>query len=132
MKSWESALIGPDISLREALEIIDSAGTQLAVVVDGQRRLLGTVSDGDARRALLSGLGMDDLVSRVMHANPTTVLDTATPHEIQSTMRRTGLHQLPYYRAQRCICRRSHRRMDVRLRRVPGGLPFQSAAGIPA
>lgn len=95
MKSWESALIGPDISLREALEIIDSTGTQLAVVIDDHRRLLGTVSDGDARRALLSGLGMDDRVDRVMHANPTTVLATATAHEIQSAMRRTRLHQLP-------------------------------------
>jgi dTDP-glucose pyrophosphorylase/CBS domain-containing protein len=95
MKTWQSALIGPDISLREALEIIDSAGTQLAVVVDANRRLLGTVSDGDARRALLSGLSMNDRVSRAMHAGATTVSATATPHEIQSTMRRTGRHQIP-------------------------------------
>ncbi|MEN2427753.1 MULTISPECIES: nucleotidyltransferase family protein [Chromobacterium] len=95
MKSWQSALIGPDVSLREALEIIDSAGSQLAVVVDEHRRLLGTVSDGDARRALLSGLGMDDRVCRVMHAGATVVTSSSTPHEIQATMRRTGRHQLP-------------------------------------
>lgn len=95
MKSWQSALIGPQMSLRDALEVIDSAGTQLAVVVDDGYRLLGTVSDGDARRALLSGLSMDDRVARVMHTHPTTVSHTAAPHEIQAIMRRTGLHQLP-------------------------------------
>ncbi|AXE30454.1 alcohol dehydrogenase [Chromobacterium phragmitis] len=100
MKSWQSTLIGPDVSLREALEIIDSAGTQLAVVVDEHRRLLGTVSDGDARRALLSGLGMDDRVDRVMHAGATVVASSSTPHEIQATMRRTGRHQLPIVDAE--------------------------------
>ncbi|MBV8047220.1 MAG: nucleotidyltransferase family protein [Paludibacterium sp.] len=95
MKSWQAALVGPDVSLREALEIIDSAGTQLAMVVDANRRLLGTVSDGDARRALLGGLSMNDSVLRVMHAGATTVADSAAPSEILSTMRRTGRHQLP-------------------------------------
>jgi dTDP-glucose pyrophosphorylase/CBS domain-containing protein len=103
MKNWQSALVGPDISLREALEIIDSTGFQLAVVVDGQRRLLGTLSDGDARRALLSGLGMNDRVGRAMHSDPTTVTPSDTPLEVLSTMRRTGLHQLPIVDAERRI-----------------------------
>lgn len=103
MKSWQSTLIGPDVSLREALEIIDSAGTQLAVVVDEHRRLLGTVSDGDARRALLSGLGMDDRVGKVMHARATTVSASSTPQEILETMRRTGLHQLPIVDAENVV-----------------------------
>jgi dTDP-glucose pyrophosphorylase/CBS domain-containing protein len=103
MKSWKSALVGPDISLREALEIIDSTGSQLAVVVDAQRRLLGTLSDGDARRALLGGLNMNDRVSRAMHVDPTTVTPSDTPLEVLSTMRRTGLHQLPIINGEREI-----------------------------
>jgi len=99
MKSWQSALVGPDVSLREALEIVDSAGTQLAVVVDANRRLLGTVSDGDARRALLGGLGMGDSVLKVMHTGATTVAESASPQEILAAMRRTGRHQLPIVNA---------------------------------
>jgi dTDP-glucose pyrophosphorylase/CBS domain-containing protein len=95
MKSWESALIAPDTSLREALQVIDATGFQLAVVVDEQRRLLGTLSDGDVRRALLSGLGMSDRASRAMYSDPTRVTPADTPLEVLSTMRRTGLHQLP-------------------------------------
>jgi dTDP-glucose pyrophosphorylase len=103
MKSWQSALIGPDISLREALEIIDTVGSQIAIVVDAQRHLLGTLSDGDARRALLGGLDMNDRVSRAMHADPTTVSSLDTPYEVLSVMRRTGLHQLPLVDAQRKV-----------------------------
>jgi dTDP-glucose pyrophosphorylase len=95
MKNWQSALIGPDISLREALEVIDATGFQIAIVVDGRRRLLGTLSDGDARRALLGGLGMNDRVLRAMHADAVSVRRSDTPPEVLATMRRTGLHQLP-------------------------------------
>ena len=42
MKSWESTLIAPEITLREALETINRVGCQIALVVDGERRLLGT------------------------------------------------------------------------------------------
>ena len=34
MKSWEQALVGPETTLREALETIDRAGSQIALVVD--------------------------------------------------------------------------------------------------
>lgn len=95
MKSWESALVSPDVSLREALKVIDTVGTQLAVIVDANRRLIGTLSDGDARRALLNGVGMEDSVDRVMHTGATVVNSSTTPLEIQATMLRTGRHQLP-------------------------------------
>lgn len=101
MKKWESALIGPDVNLLKALEIIDSIGTRLALVVDKNRRLLGTVSDGDVRRALLAGVGMSDLVQQVMQTSPTTALDTSTPREILTQMRRTSLHQIPIVNANR-------------------------------
>ena len=71
MKRWERALVGPDTTLREALETIDKAACQIALVVDESRRLLGTLSDGDARRGLLKGLGLADKVTAAMHVGPT-------------------------------------------------------------
>jgi dTDP-glucose pyrophosphorylase len=103
MKNWQSATIAPDTSLREALRTIDATGFQMAMVLDRDGRLLGTLSDGDARRALLNGLGMDDAVSRAMYSAPTTVAPADTPSEVLSTMRRTGLHQLPVVDARRKV-----------------------------
>jgi dTDP-glucose pyrophosphorylase len=103
MKNWQSALVGPQTSLRETLEVIDATGFQLAIVVDAERRLLGTLSDGDARRALLGALEMNDPVARVMYGDPTVVSPSDTPLEVLSTMRRTGLHQLPILDAERKV-----------------------------
>jgi CBS domain-containing protein len=70
MKNWQKTLVGPEHTLHYALQAIDSAGCQIALVVDAERRLLGTLSDGDARRALLKGLTLADSVTSAMHRHP--------------------------------------------------------------
>lgn len=95
MKSWEKALIGPSTTVHSALETINQVGCQIALVVDQSRRLLGTVSDGDVRRALLQGKTLDSLVQEVMHPAPTTVRDEDSRHARLAKMRRSALHQLP-------------------------------------
>ena len=43
---------------------------RIAIVVDEERRLLGTLTDGDVRRALLRHQPLDIAVSQVMCATP--------------------------------------------------------------
>ncbi len=95
MKRWEQTLIGPETSLRDALATIDQGGCQIALVVDPQRRLLGTLSDGDARRGLLKGLALNDLASAAMHRTPTCARPGQDRPSILATMRQLGLHQIP-------------------------------------
>lgn len=95
MKPWESALISPDAPLLEAIAKIDAASTKLALVVDSDRRLLGTLSDGDVRRGMLAGMKLSDPVARYMFRTPTTVLQGEPRDAILSKMRQFVLHQIP-------------------------------------
>lgn len=95
MNAWESTLISPDTSLRDALSAIDRAGAQIALVVDERRRLLGTLSDGDVRRSLLRGRSLADKVAAVMHTQPKVANGQDDPAAILDLMRRMGLHQIP-------------------------------------
>src|SRR6185503_12051274 len=103
MKLWEQALVGPETTLRDALETIDRAGSQMVLVVDRDRVLLGTLSDGDARRGLLRGLGLADPVALAMHRQPTVATAGESRQSMLATMRRLGLHQLPIVDAQRRV-----------------------------
>jgi dTDP-glucose pyrophosphorylase/CBS domain-containing protein len=94
-RTWEHALIGPDVSLRDALAAIDRAACQVALIVDDERRLLGTLSDGDARRALLRGMSLTDRVAGVMHSDPIRARATDDREAILALMRQRGLHQIP-------------------------------------
>jgi dTDP-glucose pyrophosphorylase/CBS domain-containing protein len=53
----------PDATIRQAIQQIDLAGMKLVLVTDEQRRLLGTVSDGDIRRAILAGTSLESPVT---------------------------------------------------------------------
>ena len=64
-------IIKQEISLLEALERINSLYPSPLVlfVVDHQGRMVGTLTDGDSRRALIAGASVNDTVEKVMHRN---------------------------------------------------------------
>lgn len=95
MKRWEQTLIGPESTLREALERIDRCGCQMALVVDGSRKLLGILTDGDVRRALLKGISLADKVIEAMRANPNCALDGDDRATVLTMMRKLGVHHIP-------------------------------------
>ena len=57
-------------TITDAVKRLDSAALKLVVVVDDQRRLLGTISDGDVRRGLLRGVDLSGPVSEIMNRSP--------------------------------------------------------------
>ncbi|MFA5984401.1 MAG: nucleotidyltransferase family protein [Methylococcaceae bacterium] len=93
--NWQEVLIKPSSSLRDTIKAIDKAALQIAVVVDEADKLLGVVTDGDIRRALIRGLPLDCLVGEVMNQNPRTAgaLDSKT--KLISLMETHKLYQLP-------------------------------------
>ena len=64
-------LIRKDISLLEALKHINALAPEPLVlfVIDEENRMVGTLTDGDSRRALIAGASLTDTVERVMHRN---------------------------------------------------------------
>jgi dTDP-4-amino-4,6-dideoxygalactose transaminase len=91
----EKVLITPDTSVRDTLGAINESGLGIALVVDGERRLLGTVTDGDIRRAILRGTDLDVPVSNVMHADPATVGPSANMQQIREIFIESKLKQIP-------------------------------------
>jgi len=51
--------IGPSATIRQVMARIDEGAKGIAVVVDSDCRLLGTITDGDIRRAILAGKSLD-------------------------------------------------------------------------
>ena len=63
-------LVSSDAPIRDVIETIDRSQHKIALVVDQLRRLVGTVTDGDVRRAILAGLEMDVPAKRIMYRTP--------------------------------------------------------------
>ncbi|MBW3661980.1 MAG: nucleotidyltransferase family protein [Actinobacteria bacterium] len=96
----QAVLIGPDATIRDAMETIDIGAVEIALVVTGDGHLLGTVSDGDIRRALLGGATLEDLVEPIMAASPTVVSPDASRADVLDLMRARSLSQVPVVGAE--------------------------------
>lgn len=95
MKDWKMALIAPENSIFKAMQIIDTSSMQIALVIDEHGRLLGTVTDGDIRRAILKGIQIDEAASKIMNAHPVSVPVNESRENILAIMKKRGIHQIP-------------------------------------
>lgn len=95
MKDWKSTLISPQASILEAMGIIDIGALQIALVVDENGRLIGTVTDGDVRRAILDKVPLEEPVSRIMFTPPTVANIHDERDEILARMRRRQIRHIP-------------------------------------
>lgn len=62
----ESLLVGLSASVKEVIAKIDFGQAGIVLVVDKERRLLGTITDGDVRRALLAGFDLGAPISSLL------------------------------------------------------------------
>lgn len=95
MKDWKKVLIFETTPIREAIRVIDAGALQIALVVDEGQRLLGTITDGDVRRGILKGMGLDEPAARIMNRQPTVAYMQEPRDEILTRLRQKTLHQLP-------------------------------------
>jgi CBS domain-containing protein len=65
MKNFKKCQISHASSINDAIIIINKSKAQLALVtISG--KLKGVVTDGDIRRAILAGISLDTVVTKIM------------------------------------------------------------------
>lgn len=82
-------------TLLDALRALDRGGVEIAIVVDPERRLVGTLTDGDVRRALLQGCALDNPLAPHATRECTTVSTAAGRAEVLDLMQARTIAQVP-------------------------------------
>ena len=95
MISVEELKLTVNSTIKEALQLIDSGATKIAIVVDADDVLIGTLTDGDIRRAILSGIALDQSIDGVFNTNPTVVRENISKEEIINICTTKKIYQIP-------------------------------------
>lgn len=96
----ESLTIRPGASLRETMKAIQAGRAQIVFMIDRDGRLVGSVSDGDVRRALLGGAGLDDGVDPHVNRLPVVATPADGMLKVAEIMERNAVAQVPVVDAQ--------------------------------
>ncbi len=101
-KDLELLCIDESRSIRDVISQIDKNRLGIALVVDGDRRLLGAITDGDVRRAMLANIELSRPASVLLarkagsrFARPITASVSADPATFVRVMKDNGVVHLP-------------------------------------
>lgn len=103
MTGISNLLVREGATVRQVLEVITRSGKQIALVVDGDTRLLGLVTDGDLRKAILRGVSLDAKVDEVMNRKPVVAASGLPPAEALGLMRARSVRHLPLLDGNRAV-----------------------------
>ena len=70
MQRIDLFLVREEDTVKDVMKVIDHAGFGIALVIDKDRKLKGTVTDGDIRRSILNGADVKQHVSEIMNRSP--------------------------------------------------------------
>lgn len=89
--------------VQEAMRLIDRNGLGIVLVCDDDLHLLGTVTDGDVRRAILAGADLEGPVSELMTTNPQAVRVETPETVVRDTMVDASVRQIPALNDERSV-----------------------------
>ncbi|MCD4781611.1 MAG: CBS domain-containing protein [Candidatus Omnitrophica bacterium] len=87
--------INGTISLKEAMKKISKEGQGVLIVVDGQSMLMGMLTDGDIRRAILSGHPYSDAIDGIYNDHPHFVSEPTSHEQIRNIMLQDRIEAVP-------------------------------------
>ncbi|MBF0189849.1 MAG: nucleotidyltransferase family protein [Magnetococcales bacterium] len=100
---WQSIVIRPELSILEAVRVIDKGALRLALVTDDAGHLQGVVTDGDVRRALLKRVDMKEPVMNIMNPAPTFARASDTRERMLTMMHAKRIEHLPILNEAGCV-----------------------------
>ena len=95
MERLEEFTISKSATLRDVFSRLEATGLKIVFVVDGPMRLIGTITDGDLRRATLRKVPLSASVMEIMNPNFTYVIHPFSNDAVVKLMRVNRLQQIP-------------------------------------
>ena len=67
-------IVQSNITIRQAMKKLTQIGTKCLIITDESKKLVGTLSDGDLRKAILGGTNFGDSIENFYQKKPTMLL----------------------------------------------------------
>jgi dTDP-glucose pyrophosphorylase len=92
---WRRALLRSDATVEDAVRNLDQVAIKIVLIVDEGNRFIGTISDGDIRRALLRGLKFDSSIETLINRKALIVPNEMSRELVIQLMAANKIYQVP-------------------------------------
>ncbi|AUL72145.1 alcohol dehydrogenase [Pseudoalteromonas sp. 13-15] len=92
---WRTTQVKASASMQEAIEVLNNSVIKLVTVIDESEHLLGVITDGDIRRAILNFKALDTQVTDIMCYEPITASETDGKRFVMALLEKNKLQHIP-------------------------------------
>ena len=92
---WLQAILPANATIQQAIANLDRVAIKIVLVASEDGKLEGTLSDGDIRRGLLKGLGLNSPITSVVHRNSLVVPPEMGRELVMQLMVTNKIQQIP-------------------------------------
>ena len=93
--NWKDIAVSPETPIENAIRVIENTSLRIALVVDENSCLQGTVTNGDIRQGLLNGMALDSPVKNIFYITPLVGSVDNDKDAILQFMEENNVNQLP-------------------------------------
>ena len=94
-KLFEKCIAYEDFDIKKVISTIENGGLKIALILSSDKKLVGTVNDGDIRRALLKGSTLDSPITKIIKKNCLTATLNSSKRDIFIMMKENAISQIP-------------------------------------
>jgi dTDP-glucose pyrophosphorylase len=92
---WRQAILTSDATISQVIANLNQIAIKIVMVTNEAGVLIGTISDGDIRRALLKGQNLNSPITDVIHRNPLVVPPELDRWLVKGLMLANKIQQIP-------------------------------------
>lgn len=92
---WEASVLKVDSSINDAIINLNANSNKIVLIVDQNNLFIGTVSDGDIRRALLKGLNLTSPIFSIINRTPIVCSPSMDRESVSNLMIANKIQQIP-------------------------------------
>ena len=94
-KNFNKYIVSLNLNIKKTILKLNDTGLKLVCVVDNKKKLLGTVSDGDIRRALLKNFNLNHSIQKIMKKKPKILKNSNNQNEINKIYNKYKIKDIP-------------------------------------
>jgi CBS domain-containing protein len=92
---WRQAILPANATIGQAIRNLDQIALKIVLVANESGELEGTLSDGDIRRGLLKGLGLNSSIASLIHHNALVAPPDLRRELVMQLMVANKIQQIP-------------------------------------
>ena len=93
--TWTEIIVSPDISITDAINVMNHTGRMFLLIADENLKLLGNLTDGDLRKGLIRSKDLSSKISSIMNTKTKVISDNTSEVDVINLFQNGNIKALP-------------------------------------